>query len=114
MAGNKDIPRVQNPPSGDYGEVAWLSARKVDDAGLLSLETISGSTLSLGIGRLALSAPELAVPAAAIGASGAAALAGVVALFWTSSLGDNALYTEDQLRSLKQARTCSSTGRATG
>ncbi|QQO00189.1 colicin E3/pyocin S6 family cytotoxin [Pseudomonas sp. SW-3] len=89
----------------DYGEIAWLGAREADDAGLLNLETISGSTLSLGIGRLALSAPTLAAPVAAIGAAGATALATVVALFWTPSLGDSALYTEDQLRTLKQART---------
>ena len=89
----------------DYGEIAWLGAREADDAGRLNLETISGSTLSLGIGRLALSAPTLAAPVAAIGAAGATALATVVALFWTPSLGDSALYTEDQLRALKQART---------
>ena len=89
----------------DYGEIAWLGAREADDAGLLNLETISGSTLSLGIGRLALSAPTLAAPVAAIGAAGATALATVVALFWTPSLDDSALYTEDQLRALKQART---------
>jgi hypothetical protein len=89
----------------DYGEIAWLGAREADDAGLLSLETISGSTLSLGIGRLALSAPALSAPVAAIGAAGTAALATVVALFWTPSLGDSALYNEDQLRALKQART---------
>jgi hypothetical protein len=89
----------------DYGEVAWLGAREADDAGLLNLETISGSTLSLGIGRLALSAPALSAPVAAIGAAGTAALATVVALFWTPSLGDSALYSEDQLRALKQART---------
>ncbi|MET0775354.1 MAG: S-type pyocin domain-containing protein [Pseudomonas mandelii] len=89
----------------DYGEVAWLGAREADDAGLLNLETISGSTVSLGIGRLALSAPALAAPVAAIGTAGATALATVVALLWTPSLGDSALYTEDQLRALKQART---------
>lgn len=89
----------------DYGEIAWLGAREADDAGQLNLETISGSTLSLGIGRLALSAPTLAAPVAAIGAAGATALATVVALFWTPSLDDSALYTEDQLRALKQART---------
>ena len=89
----------------DYGEIAWLGAREVDDDGLLNLETISGSTLSLGIGRLALRAPTIAVPAAALGAAGAAVLAGLVAFFWTPSLGDSALYTEDQLRALKQART---------
>ena len=35
----------------------------------------------------------------------ASGLLGVLALFWPSSLGDSALYTEDQLRSFKQART---------
>jgi hypothetical protein len=89
----------------DYGEIAWLGARDVDEAGLLNLETISGSTVSLGIGRLALRAPSLAVPLLALEAATAATLAGVVALFWTPSLGDSALYTEDQLRALKQART---------
>ncbi|MBV6822556.1 colicin E3/pyocin S6 family cytotoxin [Pseudomonas sp. PD9R] len=93
----------------DYGEIAWLGAREVGDGGLLNLETISGSTLALGIGRLALTAPALVAPgigaAAVIGAVGTAVLAGVVALFWTPSLGDSALYTEDQLRALKQART---------
>jgi hypothetical protein len=89
----------------NYGEIAWLGARDADDAGLLNLETISGSTVSLGIGRLALRAPALAAPLLALEAATAATLAGVVALFWTPSLGDSALYTEDQLRALKQART---------
>jgi hypothetical protein len=89
----------------DYGEIAWLGARDADDAGLLNLETISGSTVSLGIGRLALRAPTLAAPLLVLEAATAATLAGVVALFWTPSLGDSALYTEDQLRALKQART---------
>ncbi|MDI2144024.1 MULTISPECIES: S-type pyocin domain-containing protein [unclassified Pseudomonas] len=90
----------------DYGEVAWLGAREVDDAGLLNLETISGSTVSLEIGRLALRAPALALPTiTALGAGGVALLSGLVAALWTPTLGDSALYTEDQLRVLKQART---------
>ncbi|OOG14030.1 colicin E3/pyocin S6 family cytotoxin [Pseudomonas sp. C9] len=89
----------------NYGEIAWLGARDVGDAGLLNLETISGSTVALGIGRLALRAPALAVPLLALEAASATTLAGVVALFWTPSLGDSALYTEEQLRALKQART---------
>ncbi|APV41134.1 toxin [Pseudomonas frederiksbergensis] len=89
----------------DYGEVAWLGAREADDAGLLNLQTISGSTVSLGIGRMALRAPAIAVPTAALGAAGTTLLAGLVAFFSTPSLGDSALYTEDQLRALKQART---------
>ncbi|UQS15492.1 colicin E3/pyocin S6 family cytotoxin [Pseudomonas sp. HS6] len=90
----------------DYGEVVWLGAREVDEAGLLNLETISGSTVSLEIGRLALRAPTLALPTiTALGAGGAALLSGLVAALWTPTLGDSALYTEDQLRALKQART---------
>jgi hypothetical protein len=90
----------------DYGEIAWLGAREKDDDGLLNLQTISGSTLSLGIGRLALSTPKIAAPAlSTLGAVGATTLVGLVALFWTTSLGDSALYTEDQLHVLKQART---------
>ncbi|MFW9080307.1 colicin E3/pyocin S6 family cytotoxin [Pseudomonas sp. P2757] len=90
----------------DYGDIAWLGAREVDEAGLLNLEAISGSTVPLELGKLALRIPALATSnIAALGAGGAAALAGLVALFWTPTLGDSALYTEEQLRSLKQART---------
>jgi len=92
----------------DYGEIAWLGARDVNAAGLLPLERISGSVGSLGIGQLALRAPFLVAPASAVAALGAvtgAVLTGVVALFWTPTLGDSALYSEDQLRALKLART---------
>jgi len=90
----------------DYGEIAWLGAREVDDGGLLNLQTVSGSTLSLGIGRLALRAPAVAAPVVgAVSAAGSTALAAMVAVLWTPSLGDSALYSEDQLRALKQART---------
>jgi hypothetical protein len=93
----------------DYGEIAWLGAREVDNGGLLNLQTVSGSTLSLGIGQLALRAPTLVAPAigavVSVSAVTTAVLLGLVAVFWTPSLGDSALYSEDQLRSLKQART---------
>ena len=93
----------------DYGEIAWLGGREADDAGLLDLQTISGNVTALGIGRLALRAPTIAPSTlsvgAALGAAGAAALAGVVAVFWTPSIGDSALYSEEQLRALKHART---------
>jgi hypothetical protein len=90
----------------DYGEIAWLGAREVDDGGLLNLQTVSGSTLSLGIGRLALRAPAVAAPVVgAVSAAGSTALAAMVAVLWTPSLSDSALYSEDQLRALKQART---------
>ena len=90
----------------DYGEIAWLGAREADAAGLMSLQAISGNTVSLSVERIAVRIPTLAAPAiTALGAAGAAALSAVVAVFWTPTLGDSALYTEDQLRALKQART---------
>ena len=90
----------------DYGEIAWFGAREADTAGVLNLQAISGDTVSLGVERIAVRIPTLAAPAiTALGAAGAAALSAVVALFWTPALGDSALYTEDQLRALKQART---------
>ena len=93
----------------DYGELILLGGREVDEAGLLNLQTISGSAVALGVGQVALRTPAIAVPvlgaAAVIGATGAALLTGLVAMVWTPTLGDSALYTEDQLRDLKQART---------
>jgi hypothetical protein len=93
----------------DYGELILLGGREVDEAGLLNLQTISGSAVALGVGQVALRTPAIAVPvlgaAAVIGATGAALLTGLVAMVWTPTLGDSALYTEDQLRELKQART---------
>jgi hypothetical protein len=88
----------------DYGEIAWLGAREADDNGLLNLQTVSSNTLPTGIGHIALRLPaRTTVPVLSVAAT--TALTGLVALFWTPSLGDSALYTEDQLRSLKQART---------
>lgn len=66
--------------------------------GLLLLEEllalVSGTAATGGAGAGAVSAGVAA-----------GALAGVVALLWPSSLGDSSLYTEEQLQSLKQART---------
>ena len=101
--------RVPTDSLADYGEIAWLGAREADDDGLLKLRTISGSTVSLGVGQLALRAPALTAPVAgtlaAVGATTVAVLTGLVAVFWSPRLGDSALYNEDQLRTLKQART---------
>lgn len=101
--------RVPTESLKDYGEIAWLGAREADDAGLLNLEKIDGNIAALGMGALALRAPALAAPAigsgTAIGVAGATTLAAVIAVFWTPSLGDSALYSEKQLRALNQART---------
>lgn len=93
----------------DYGELILLGAREADDSGLLNLQTISGNSIALGVGQLALRTPPLSAPltgtGVAISATGAALLTGLAALLWTPTLGDSALYTEEQLRHLKQART---------
>ena len=93
----------------DYGEIAWLGAREADGAGQLDLQKISGNIAALGVGRLALRVSTVGATTigagAAIGVAGATALAGIAGVFWTPSLGDSALYSEEQLRALKQART---------
>ncbi|MDR6915991.1 hypothetical protein J2X66_002860 [Pseudomonas sp. 3296] len=71
----------------------------------MPLKKISGTAIPVGLGSLALAGSAFAaVPAAAAGTV-AAALVGLVALVTPSNLGDSSLYTEDQLRALKQART---------
>jgi len=57
------------------------------------------------LGRLALGGSAASTVASAGSTVGAALLTGIVALLWPSSLGDSALYSEDQLRNLKQARS---------
>lgn len=101
----------------DYGDFALLGAREVDESGRVPLKRISGA-LPANIGSLALGgtvfasaeAASTGIGAAATGAGlatagvVAGALVGLVALLTPSPLGDSALYTEDQLRSLKHAR----------
>lgn len=88
----------------DYGHFAILGARQADSSGLVPLEIISGA-VPAGVGVLALGGTAMGVAATAGGTMIASLLAGLVAFFWPSDLADSALYTEDQLRSLKQART---------
>ncbi|WP_336353462.1 S-type pyocin domain-containing protein [Pseudomonas atacamensis] len=89
----------------DYGELILLGAREADASGGIPLKKISASAIPVGFGSLALAGsafealPALASPAAA------ASLVGLVALLMPSSLGDSALYTDEQLSTLKQART---------
>jgi hypothetical protein len=89
----------------DYGELILLGAREADASGGIPLKKISANAIPVGFGSLALAGsafealPALASPAAA------ASLVGLVALLMPSSLGDSALYTDEQLSTLKQART---------
>lgn len=93
----------------DYGNFAMLGGSQTDSSGLVPLALISGA-VPAGIGSLALGGTATGTTAtggvAAVGGTMiASTLLGVLAFLWPSSLADSALYTEDQLRSLKQART---------
>jgi hypothetical protein len=116
----------------EYGELSLLGGRETDAEGNIPLKKISGSALPTALGTLLLGGTAVATAGASCGglctagaavagvstgtaATGGAgvvtagvaagALAGVVALLWPSSLGDSSLYTDDQLKSLKEGRT---------
>ncbi|MCE6979759.1 toxin [Pseudomonas frederiksbergensis] len=89
----------------DYGELVLLGARETDETGVVPLKKISGTAFPVSFGSLALAGSAFAALPAVAASTAAATLAGLVALVIPSSLGDSSLYTEDQLRSLKQART---------
>lgn len=89
----------------DYGELILLGAREADESGAVPLKKISGTAIPAGLGSLALAGSAFAALPAAAAASVTATLVGLVALVTSSSIGDSSLYTEDQLRALKQART---------
>lgn len=89
----------------DYGELVLLGAREADESGVVPLKKISGTAIPVGFGSFALSGSAFAALPAIAASTAAATLAGLVALVIPSSLGDSSLYTEEQLRSLKQART---------
>jgi hypothetical protein len=88
-----------------YGDLTWLGGRSADASGTVPLKQIGSSATPLALGRLALGGSAVPAAGAATGTVGAALLTGIVALLWPSSLGDSALYSEEQLRQLKQART---------
>jgi hypothetical protein len=89
----------------DYGELVLLGAREADESGGIPLKKISGTAIPAGFGSFALAGSAFAALPAVAASTAAATLAGLVALIIPSSLGDSSLYTEDQLRALKQART---------
>lgn len=84
-----------------YGDLVLLGGREVDESGRMPLKKISGTALPVGIGGLALSGTALG----SLSGVASGLLVGLVALVWPSNLGDSALYTEDQLQTLKKART---------
>ncbi|WP_339539735.1 S-type pyocin domain-containing protein [Pseudomonas sp. RA_15y_Pfl2_54] len=89
----------------DYGELILLGAREADINGAVALKNISATAIPTGFGNFALAGSAFEALPAVAASTAAATLVGLVALFMPSSLGDSALYTDDQLRALKQART---------
>ncbi len=89
----------------DYGHFSLLGGREVDSQGAVALRKISGSALPVGLGQLALRSVVLESAASTVGTMAGGLLAGLVALAWPSELGDSALYSEEQLRSMQRARS---------
>lgn len=89
----------------DYGELILLGAREADPSGGIPLKKISANAIPVGFGSLALAGSAIEALPALVSSAVAAPLLGLVALLMPSSLGDSALYTDEQLNTLKQART---------
>lgn len=97
----------------DFGAFTLLGGRELDAAGNITLKRIGGAKLPSAIGTLLLggsasigtSTSTISSVGAITGGVAAGALAGMVALLCPSNLGDSSLYTEEQLRSLKEGRT---------
>ncbi|PMY62906.1 MULTISPECIES: colicin E3/pyocin S6 family cytotoxin [Pseudomonas] len=94
----------------NYGALTLLGGREVEAGGRVPLKRIIGA-LPANLGALTLGGVSVGSGTTGSGlgliSSGVAAgaLLGLVALLAPSSLGDGALYSEEQLRNLKQART---------
>lgn len=89
----------------DYGNFALLGGRHADSSGAIPLKKISGNALPIGLSGLALAGPAVSSAAVAGGTIASGFLTGLVALLWPGELSDSALYTDEQLRSLKQANS---------
>ncbi|MFJ2385732.1 colicin E3/pyocin S6 family cytotoxin [Pseudomonas koreensis] len=89
----------------DYGDLVLLGGREADDSGGVPLKKISGTAIPAGLGTFAIAGEAFKALPAIASAAVVTPLVGLVALLMPSNLGDSALYTEDQLLALKQART---------
>ncbi|MCD7039724.1 S-type pyocin domain-containing protein [Pseudomonas sp. MAFF 311095] len=89
----------------EYGHLSLLGGREVDGRGAVALRKIGGSALPAGLGQLALRSAVWESAATAVGSVAGGLLTGLVALAWPSGLGDSALYSEEQLRSMQRARS---------
>jgi hypothetical protein len=89
----------------DYGDLILLGSREADESGAVHLKKIGATAIPTGFGSFALAGSAFKALPAIVSSPVITPLVGLVALFMPSSLGDSALYTEEQLRGLQQART---------
>lgn len=89
----------------EYAHFSLLGGRELDGRGAVALRRIGGSALPVGLGQLALRSAVWESAATAVGSVAGGLLAGLVALAWPSEMGDSALYSEEQLRSMARARS---------
>jgi hypothetical protein len=96
----------------EYGAITLLGGRQIDEAGHLPLKKISGA-LPASFGTFALGGAAVSSIGSGVGAAAgvitapmaAGALIGLVGLLAPTNLADGSLYSEEQLRSMEQART---------
>ncbi len=89
----------------EYAHFSLLGGRELDGRGAVALRRIGGSALPAGLGQLALRSAVWESATTAVGSVAGGLLAGLVALAWPSEMGDSALYSEEQLRSMARARS---------
>jgi hypothetical protein len=89
----------------DYGDLILLGARETDESGAVPLKKIGATAIPAGFGSFALTGSAFKALPTVISTAVVTPLVTLVALLMPLSLGDSALYTDEQLRGLEQART---------
>ncbi|WP_460127309.1 S-type pyocin domain-containing protein [Pseudomonas sp. H1_D05] len=89
----------------DYGDLILLGAREADESGAVPLKKIGATAIPAGFGSFALTGSAFKALPTVISTAVVTPLVTLVALLMPSNLGDSALYTDEQLRGLEQART---------
>lgn len=116
-------PAIPTDSVNDYGDLVVLAGRDADGNGWVPLKRVSG-VFGPNMGSLSLGGPTIATATRAAAAAGiqaakvagsaikeassgvvASSMVGILSILTPTNEGDSALYTEEQLQSLKQARS---------
>ena len=89
----------------DYGDLILLGAREADESGAVPLKKIGATAIPAGFGSFALTGSAFKALPTVISTAVVTPLVTLVALLMPLNLGDSALYNDEQLRGLEQART---------